>query len=74
MSIEEIASEALRLPEAARAELIQQLLRSFEEKADEGVEEAWAKEAERRFIEMKEGRVEKVSAEEMFQNVLSHLK
>ena len=74
MSTEEITSEALRLPERARAELVQHLLRSFEGETDDSVEEAWTEEAERRFAEMKDGKVDKVSAEEMFQNVLGRLK
>lgn len=61
------------LPEKSRAEIIQQLLRSFEDEPDEGIEEVWAAETEKRFQELKSGKVQSTPVEQMFSNVLSKL-
>jgi putative addiction module component (TIGR02574 family) len=73
MTVDQITREALQLPEKSRAEIVQQLLRSFEDKPDEGIEEAWATEAEKRFQELKSGKVQTSTAEQMISNVLSKL-
>ena len=74
MTVEQITREALQLPERSRAEIVQQLLRSFEEEPEEGVEAAWAEEAERRFQELKGGKVPSAPVDQMFTNVLNKLK
>lgn len=58
--VEELYEQASRLPEAERAELAGLLLESIEDPADEGVEEAWAAEIERRMAEYRAGRVKTI--------------
>jgi putative addiction module component (TIGR02574 family) len=58
--VEELYEEAARLPEADRAELAGLLLESIEESPDEGVEEAWAAEIERRMADYRAGTVKTI--------------
>lgn len=59
-AIEELYERASQLPEADRAELAGLLLESIEDPSDEGVEEAWAAEIERRMAEYRTGRVKTI--------------
>jgi putative addiction module component (TIGR02574 family) len=59
-AIEELYEQASRLPAEDRAELAGKLLESIEEPADEGVEEAWAAEIERRMSDYRAGRVKTI--------------
>ena len=68
MTLEEIAEEALDLPVTARAELAAQLLESLDELSEAEADELWAVEAERRYDEYKAGRIESVSATELFES------
>jgi putative addiction module component (TIGR02574 family) len=54
-TIEAIEAEALQLPAAERARLVERLIASLD--ADPGVEEAWAAEVERRNAEIESGSV-----------------
>jgi putative addiction module component (TIGR02574 family) len=54
-TIEAFEAEALQLPEADRARLIERLIASLD--ADPDVEEAWAAEVERRNAEVESGKV-----------------
>lgn len=56
-AVEELYEQASQLSEDDRAELAGMLLESIEHPADEGVEEAWAAEIERRTAEYRAGRV-----------------
>ena len=58
--VEELYEQASHLPPKDRAELAGKLLESIEDPADEGVEEAWASEIERRMIEYRTGRVKTI--------------
>ena len=64
MSIQEIESQALRLPASQRALLAQHLIASLDE-ADE-TEQDWAQEAARRSDALASGEAEAVSAENVF--------
>ncbi len=64
MSIQEIESQALRLPASQRAQLAQHLIASLDE-ADE-VERAWADEAARRSDALRSGTAEALSAPDVF--------
>ena len=70
----EIAAEALELPLAARAELASQLLDSLDELSDEENDALWAQEAERRYAEYKAGKIEAVTADEMFSRLQARSK
>ena len=53
--VNELYERAIDLPPEDRAELAGLLLQSIEEPAEEGVEEAWAAEIERRMAEYRPG-------------------
>lgn len=72
--IKQIAAEALELPLTARAELASQLLASLDDLSEEENEQLWAQEAERRYAEYKAGRIDAVSAEEVFARLRSRKK
>ncbi|HEY0142127.1 MAG TPA: addiction module protein [Thermoanaerobaculia bacterium] len=59
-AVEELYEQASRLPAEDRAELAGRLLESIEDPPDEGVEEAWAAEIERRMGEYRAGRVKTI--------------
>ena len=58
--VEELYAKASELPPGERAELAGLLLESIEEERDEGVEEAWAAEIERRLEDYRAGRVKTI--------------
>jgi putative addiction module component (TIGR02574 family) len=59
-SRDDILRQALALPERDRADLIRALIDSLDTEADEGVEEAWRLEIERRAQELDSGAVESI--------------
>ena len=59
-AVEELYEQASQLPAQDRAELAGRLLESIEDPPDEGVEEAWAAEIERRMVEYRAGRVKTI--------------
>ena len=59
-AVEELYQQASQLPEEDRAELAGKLLEGIGESADEGVEDAWAAEVERRMAEYRAGRVKTI--------------
>lgn len=56
-AVEELYEKGSELTSDDRAELAGRLLESIEEEPDEGVEEAWAAEIERRMADYRAGRV-----------------
>lgn len=58
--VEELYEQASHLSTEDRAELAGKLLESIEDPPDEGVEEAWAAEIERRIAEYRAGRVKTI--------------
>lgn len=59
-AVQELYEKAAELTPNDRAELAGLLLESIEEPADEGVEESWAAEIERRMAEYRAGRVKTI--------------
>jgi putative addiction module component (TIGR02574 family) len=59
-AVEDLYERASLLPEEDRAELAGKLLESIEDPPDEGVEEAWAAEIERRMADYRSGRVKTI--------------
>ena len=55
-----VLEEALALPPEERADLAATLLDSLDEQEDEGVEQAWAEEIERRIKEVESGHVQMI--------------
>jgi len=76
MTLDQIETEALTLPEESRAKLVGTLLLSFEKvsQGDDEVAQVWAKEAERRDEEMKRSGEQGVSAEDVFRRLGSRAK
>lgn len=65
MTIEQLASEALSLPNEARALLAEQLVESLDVSAPTSrLDELWAAEALRRLAEVRSGRTQTLSGEE----------
>lgn len=62
----ELKEKAAQLPEPERAELALSLIESLDGPADEGVEEAWDREIERRVGEIERGEAKLIPAEEVF--------
>ena len=59
-AVEELYEQASHLPAEDRAELAGRLLESIDGPPDEGVEEAWASEIERRMTDYRAGRVKTI--------------
>jgi putative addiction module component (TIGR02574 family) len=59
-SKDDIYQTALTLPESERAELIGALLDSLDREVEEGVEEAWRMEIDRRARELESGAVQSI--------------
>jgi putative addiction module component (TIGR02574 family) len=57
---QKVLEEALTLPPEERADVAATLLESLDEQEDEGVEEAWAQEIERRIREVESGAVKTI--------------
>ena len=76
LTVDQIEAAARELPESARAELLERLLRSFEQDLDldQSVAEAWAEEAERRDAEMSRTGDPGIPAEEVFARIESFLR
>ena len=69
---EELLAEVLRLPRADRARVVEELLSSLEEPADE-VAAAWAAELQRRSREVAEGQVQTVAWETVRTEILKEI-
>ena len=72
MTIEQLASEALALPNESRALLADRLVESLDDASDTTpgrLDELWAGEARRRLSEVRFGRVQTVSGEEAARRV-----
>lgn len=74
-TLHEIETEVLRLPEEDRARLVERLLLSFEETAqEEEVARVWAEEAARRDQAMESGEEPGIPADEVFKRLRSSLR
>lgn len=62
--MERLRSELLTLPEAERAELAHELIKSLDAPADTGVEAAWDLEVSRRIAEVDAGQAKLLDREE----------
>lgn len=68
-SSEQILKEALALPPQERAELVEQLLATFQSPPDAHIDELWAREAEDRLDAFDRGELKAVPAEEVFSKI-----
>jgi putative addiction module component (TIGR02574 family) len=71
MTVEQIEAEVLKLPEQARVELLDRLMRSLAETSatEPAVAEAWTQEAIRRDEEMESGHVAGIPADKVFEEL-----
>ena len=68
-----LLDQALQLPDDERAEMAALLLRSLDAVTDEGAEEAWDREIERRLAEVDAGTVELVPWDEAKRRIFGSL-
>jgi len=68
-SSEQIFKEALALPLQERAELVEQLLATFQSPLNPHIDELWAREAEDRLDAYDRGELKAVPAEEVFNRI-----
>jgi putative addiction module component (TIGR02574 family) len=66
---EHILQEALALGPQERAELVEQLLATFQSPPDPHIDELWAREAEDRLDAYDRGELKSVPAEEVFSRI-----
>lgn len=66
---QQILREALDLPPTDRAELVEQILASFEFPARQDIDAAWAQEAEDRIDAYKLGEISSSPAKEVFKDI-----
>jgi len=66
---EKILAEALELPPIERAELIEELLSSFEFPARKSIDKLWAKEVEDRIDAYQKGEITTTPAKEVFDKI-----
>jgi putative addiction module component (TIGR02574 family) len=64
-TLDKVRSEALRLPEAERAELAHSLVESLDGPADKDAASAWDAEIQRRLAEIDAGTAELIDREEL---------
>ena len=66
---EEIFTKALSLSPIERAELIENLITSFDFPSRKSIDELWGKEAESRIDAFERGEIEAVSASDVFEKI-----
>ncbi len=65
----QILAEALKLPPVERAELVEDLLSSFEFQSRKTIDGLWAQEAEDRIDAFERGEMSTISAKEVFEEI-----
>ena len=74
MSLQKIENEALHLPKADRAKLIQRLVLSLESPSEEELQSDWLVEARRRAQELDDGPVQAVSGDDVMRKARALIK
>jgi len=72
--VAELESKIRALSPEERAELIRLLIADLDGPSDANIEKAWLQEAQKRYREITEGKVETVQGEQVFENLRSRLK
>ncbi|MFB3893632.1 MAG: addiction module protein [Phycisphaerae bacterium] len=73
MTTKQIRDEALKLPTKARADLARTLIASLDEVSRREADDLWADEADRRYRELKNGRVKGRPAEAVHRDVRARI-
>ena len=71
--LQRLKDEVLGLPERERAELVHDVIASLDGLPDQDVEEVWAEEITRRFLEVEAGTVQTVDAGEVLHRIAARL-
>ncbi len=66
---QQILVNALELPPMERAELVEQLLSSFEFPSRNAIDDLWAQEAESRIDAFERGEIKAISAKKVFEKI-----
>ena len=72
--VAEIEAKIRSLSLEDKTELLRVLIAEFDGPADVDVERAWLTEAQRRYREVREGKVKSVPGEDVFENIRARLK
>jgi len=72
-TLSDLKKKAAQLPEHERAELALSLISSLDGPADPDVDEAWAKEIERRVRQLEKGDAKLIPAEDVFAQIRRRL-
>jgi len=65
----EILQDALQLPPTDRAELVEQILSSFEFSIKDEIDQVWAQKAEERIDAYEKGKIASISAKNVFEKI-----
>jgi putative addiction module component (TIGR02574 family) len=74
LKIKEIEEKALGLTSSGRALLVEHLMSSLDDEEDPEAERLWIEEAERRYKEYKQGKIQGKSAELAFKEARSKIR
>lgn len=74
VGLEQVLSTARRLPRPEQAELARILMDDLGDSRDNEIEELWIAEAERRYTEYSEGRIDAIDGEEVMARIRSRFK
>jgi putative addiction module component (TIGR02574 family) len=74
LKMNKIEAEALQLSPHERAQLAEHLIHSLDDDEDPDAERLWVTEAERRYQEYKEGKIQAKSSDQVFKEARSKLK
>ena len=66
LSNDNVTDQALSLPADARLKLVEKLLISLNPPVDSEMNRLWAKEAEKRVVEIKEGKAAQIPGDQVF--------
>jgi putative addiction module component (TIGR02574 family) len=72
-AVSEIYAEIQKLSDSDKEELIRALMAELDAPADSDVEKAWLKEAQKRYRDLAEGRVQGVSGHLVFERLRARL-
>lgn len=72
MQTQEVFENAVHLPPVERAELVEQILSSFDFPSRDIIDELWAKEAEDRIDAYDQGKIKAIPANQVFANINRH--
>jgi putative addiction module component (TIGR02574 family) len=74
LDLEQITQSALSLPSNVRAILAERLLQSLDDEEFSDIDEAWVAEAEKRYQELRQGKVAGIPAHEVFAQIREELR